>query len=426
MQVVKELIASFNIIDSTDNQGNTALHVAAYRGQLAVVEALIIASPSCIHTKNNAGETFLHMAVTGFQTPSFRRLDRQIELMKQLLFGNVFSPEEIINAKNNEGRTALHLAIIANMHSDLVKLLMTVRPINVNVRDINGMTPLDLLKQRPRSASSEILMRQLLSAGGIFGSEGFSRIAASNLKRQSIGDSPGTSFRISDTEIFLYTGIEGASDAGGSASRYNYSTEPIQVQQESTMETRSPRKNKQEGNSVNHAAAHLKRLLHLPKMKGRKPERLKIKADQNLASKTEETPISLRQRYSNSTPRSLANNKRTLAVRSNLSSPNAKKKLASGLKERSRSSSFSKSSVSSSDKQTGLYFESENEGDLCGGGRIINDGGSTSSVHKQHGFIINKRLMNQCFCFGASGVPVKAPAGRPQQESYDHSVLSVG
>ncbi|KAK1383109.1 hypothetical protein POM88_020844 [Heracleum sosnowskyi] len=31
--VVKDLVASFDIIDCTDKKGNTALHVAAYRGQ---------------------------------------------------------------------------------------------------------------------------------------------------------------------------------------------------------------------------------------------------------------------------------------------------------------------------------------------------------------------------------------------------------
>ena len=46
MQVVKDLVASFEIITSIDNQGNTALDVAAYRGYLKVVEFLIHASPT--------------------------------------------------------------------------------------------------------------------------------------------------------------------------------------------------------------------------------------------------------------------------------------------------------------------------------------------------------------------------------------------
>jgi ankyrin repeat protein len=391
VQVVKDLIASYEIINSIDNHGNTALHIAAYRGQLAVVETLILASSSCIHTTNNNGETFLHLAVTGFRIRSFRRLDRQVELMNQLLFGNVFDAAEIINAKNNEGRTALHLAIIGNMHSDLLKLLMSVNSIEVNICDNNGMTPLDLLKQRPRSASSEILTRQLLSAGGIFGSERFSRSAASHLKRLSIGDSPGTSFKVSDTEIFFHTGV---SDYGKRDVLDICQTDSC----ESITETRTPRKNKHIS-PVN----HLKRLLHLPKMKERKKP---------------EEPISLRERYMNNKS-SLANNKRTLAVRSNLSSPNAKKKHR--VPHRSRSSSFSKSSGSySSEKHTGLFFEDE---DLYDADQVKDDELTGSVVHK-HGFI-NKRLMNQCFCFGASGVPVKAPAGRQHSEEPDRSAVSA-
>ncbi|KAJ6314794.1 hypothetical protein OIU78_018305 [Salix suchowensis] len=184
VEVVKDLIASFEIINSTDNLGNTALHIAAYRGQSSVVEALIVASPLLTSSINIAGETFLHMAVSGFQNPAFRRLDRQIELMKQLMSGKVFKMEDIINAKNNDGRTALHMAIIGNVHSDLTKLLMSARSINVNVRDADGMTPLDLLRQRPHSASSDILMRQLISAGGIFGCQDYTtrRAIASRFK----------------------------------------------------------------------------------------------------------------------------------------------------------------------------------------------------------------------------------------------------
>ncbi|CBI27551.3 unnamed protein product, partial [Vitis vinifera] len=167
VEIVKGLLESYDIINSTDNQGNTALNVAAYRGYLTVLEVLILASPSSIFLTNNYGDTLLHMAVAGFRSPGFRRLDRQIELMKQLLRGKIVNMEDIINAKNNDGRTALHMAVIGNIQSDVVELLMTVPSINLNIRDADGMTPLDLLKQRPQSASSEILIKELISAGGI-------------------------------------------------------------------------------------------------------------------------------------------------------------------------------------------------------------------------------------------------------------------
>lgn len=456
VQVVKDLIASFDIVDSIDNQGNTALHVAAYRGQLAVVEAIICASPSSIFLKNNAGETFLHMAVSGFQTAAFRRLDRQIELMKQLVSGKVFNLEDIVNAKNNEGRTALHMAIIGNIHSDLVQLLMIVRSIDVNVRDLNGMTPLDILRQRPLSASSEMLTRHLISAGGIFGCHDYMarrRAIVSHLKLRGNGNSPGTSFKVTDSEILLYTGIENGSDATAGRGSIGMSSDSTELShfdttnENHTNENHSSSDDKRDG-AVTYAAKRLKRLLHWPRVKEKTPGKFKktthygsAESSSMKCSSLNETPIPLRQRFSK--PSSLPNNKRTLSVRSNLPSPTAKKKFASGIKNgvmqaiphlhiprRSRSSSFSTvSSLSSVDKQKEVNTSrNDTAGPSCSNQMFDDrddDDITPNFVHKQGS--LNKRLMNQYFCFGASGLPTKGTVrGRHQQnQTYKRSVLSV-
>ena len=74
--MVKDLLASYDMIDSKDKHGNTALHVAAYRGYLAVVDAIISLHPSTTFITNNDGDTFLHMAVAGFRVPGFQRVDK--------------------------------------------------------------------------------------------------------------------------------------------------------------------------------------------------------------------------------------------------------------------------------------------------------------------------------------------------------------
>ncbi|XP_058102184.1 uncharacterized protein LOC131246265 [Magnolia sinica] len=439
VEVVKDLIRSFDIITSRDNQGNTALHVAAYRGYLSVVQSLIQASPSSADMTNNAGDTFLHMAVAGFRTPGFRRVDRQIELMKQLVCGQVVGLKEIINVRNNDGRTALHMAVIGNIHSNLVELLMSIQSINLNIRDVDGMTPLDLLSQRPRSASSEILIKQLISAGGISNSQDYmARSAiASHLKMQGIGSSPGTSFKISDAEILLYTGIENASDVSGDRGSARpsscSSTSKSELSHLETINGNQGSLEKKKPNSVNYAARRLKILLGWPR---------KILADDNSSEsykKTrdlDDTPTPLRQRFSR--PTALPNSKRTLSVRTSLPSPSTKKKFAAGLMQgviqamphlafpsHSPSTSFSRSPMSSPttlDKQKGVLSDNEAGEPSCSK-PSVDDGTHDVSPKSSSA---NNRLMNQYFCFGAQALSVEDSITGPQSNrTYKRSVLSM-
>ncbi|KAE8807616.1 E3 ubiquitin-protein ligase MIB2 [Hordeum vulgare] len=258
LQVVKYLIVAFDIVNSVHEQGNTALHIAAFRGHLPVVEALMTASPSLISARNEVGDTFLHMALTGFRTLGFRRLDRQMELTKHLVSGSIMDVSDVINVQNDDGRTVLHLAVVGNLHSSLVELLMTVPSIDLNVRDSNDMTPLDLLKKQPHTASSEILIKELILAGGISNSryhETRSAIA-SQLKMHHIVGSPGTSFRISDAEIFLHAGI----DASGVSERTRTRTTSFSsVGKSAELVTLGPGIKRL--NSMQSAARHLKVLL---------------------------------------------------------------------------------------------------------------------------------------------------------------------
>ncbi|CAI8594034.1 unnamed protein product [Vicia faba] len=384
LEVVKYLASSFNIIlNSTDHQGNTALHIAASRGQLSAANALIASSPSLISQRNNSGATFLHKAVSGFQTPAFRRFDRQVELLRNLLTTNRFHIEHIINLKNNDGRTALHMAII------------------------------------------DILIKKLLSAGGMFSFRGHDsrKAIASHLRMQSnIGTSPGTMFRLQDSEIFLYTGIEnvlsnhhrGIIGASNSSSSENIPYEP------STNESSSKKIS-----SVNYAASRLKKALQwsTKTKEKKKVERSKKLSNDEVSldssckklSTNSVDEVSLRQRFSSassSKPNTIPTNKRTLSVRSYQSSPNAKKRFASG---RSRSSSFSKSSFSSPKsfdyKQKGVYID---HNEIVAGPSCLNqqlprhdddNGDESPKLVKKNS--VSRKLKGHYFCFGAPGLNVK-------------------
>ncbi|KAJ4973623.1 hypothetical protein NE237_006797 [Protea cynaroides] len=432
VEVVKYLAASFDIIASTDTQGNTALHVAAYRGHLAVLEALILASPSSVSLKNNGGDTFLHMVVAGSRTPGFRRLDRQIELMKQLVCGKIIHMEDVINIRNSDGRTALHMAVLENIHSNLVELLMSIPSIGLNIRDVYGMTPLDLLRQRPKSALSELLIKQLISAGGISNCQDYMARSTivSHLKMQGMGSSPGTSFKISDAEIFLYTGIDNALDAGGDLGSATGSSDLSNF--DSVDGSHGSFDNKRPG-SVNYAARRLKILLRWPKQKSKKPEAFKKLGDDDSVgsckkwSDVEETPTPLRQRFSK--PSSLPNNKRALSVRSSLPSPSSKKRFAAGLMHGviqampNLAVPYRSSTPSPTlDKQKAMHTGNESGNPSCSNQSLT--GGAVDMSQKQTS--INRRLMNQYFCFGTQSLAVEDTIRGPMSnQGYKRSLLSV-
>lgn len=436
MQVVKDLLASYDVITSTDNQGNTALNVAAYRGYLTVVEVLISSSPSITSIPNNYGDTFLHMAVAGFRSPGFRRLDRQIELIKQLVSGKLVNLQDIINVGNNDGRTALHMAVIDNIQSDLVELLMTVPSIDLNIRDADGMTPLDLLKRRPQSASSEFLIKRLISAGGISNcSDHMARSAlVSHLKMQGIGRSPGTSFRIPDAEIFLYTGLENASDANCDPASTEYSNCSSELSNFNSPAVSNNRSDHKKASSVNKAARRLRILLRWPR-KERIADKLRdddSSESSKMCSNLDDSPTSLRHKFSEHL--SPPNNKKILTFRNNLPSPSTKKNFVARLMHgviqagpqfsvQSASSPFPESSGSSPisiyNKQKCVETRNEIEEPSCSN---HSPNGEKLRINPKNS-PYNKKLMNQFFCFGAQGLAVQDSiiSHTETQQSYRHS-----
>ncbi|XP_073007881.1 uncharacterized protein [Typha latifolia] len=443
VEVVKDLVASFDLICSRDHHGNTALHIAAFRGHLPVIKVLATVSTSSFALMNSAGDTFLHMAVAGFRTPGFRRLDRQMELMRQLISGTIVDIRSIINVRNNEGRTVLHMAVIGNVHSSLVELLMTMQSINLNVQDAHGMTPLDLLRQHPRSASSEILIKQLIAAGGISNAKDRKARSAlvSQLRMQSIGNSPGTCFKISDAEVFLHTGFE-ISEASGRPSSCS-SVSKSELAHLNTSSENHENSDKRQS-SVSRAAKRIRILLRWPRQKDKKFETpKKLRDDDSLESfkrwsRRMETPTPLRQRFSKT---SLLNNKRTLSVNRNSSpSPATKKKFTAGLMQgviqamphlahscRSPLSSSSKPLTSPplSAKQKGICLDNEITGLASCSNSSTNLSGMMENAPQKSGFV-NSRLMNQYFCFGAQGLAVEdSVTGRRSSRMFKRSLLSV-
>uniref|UniRef100_A0ACD5U636 Uncharacterized protein n=1 Tax=Avena sativa TaxID=4498 RepID=A0ACD5U636_AVESA len=420
LEVVKDLIVAFDIVNSVDDQGNTALHIAAFRGHLPVVEVPIAASPSLVSATNEVGDTFLHMALTGFRTLGFRRVDRQMELTKQLVGGSIMNVSSVINVQNDDGRTVLHLAVVGNLHSNVVELLMTTPLIDLNVRDNNGMTPLDLLKKQPQTASSEILIKELILAGGISNSRDHETRSAiaSQLKMHHIVGSPGTSFRISDAEIFLHAGIDvsGISERSTSFSSFD-KTEP-EIQEPGLKRM----------GSMRNVAKHLKLLLRWPLRKEKKSAGGLNELDDDASSvdsvkswsHVETTPTPLRQRYSKMS--SLFGNKRTFATKGTPSPSTAKMRSVASftqgvMQPQSPPASASWSSASLVDRIEAVHLDKDEPSP--------SPSGVTRHTPKKYGSL-NSRLMNQYLGTGAQGLTLDdSTSGQRSSRMSRQSLLSV-
>ncbi|PNT68977.1 hypothetical protein BRADI_3g47950v3 [Brachypodium distachyon] len=420
LEVVKYLMASFDIINSTDNQGNTALHVAAYRGHLPVVQALVAASPSTLSAVNNAGLTALHMAVVGC------------------------------------------------VHPDLVELLMTTPSIDLNVKDAGGMTPLSLLKEQLQSTTSERLIKQIVSAGGVLSSSVLrsrSAVVSQIKMRGGIAISPGTMFKISDAEIFLYSGIGTAGSRRASSCSSPGKCDLADANDEGGDVNHGSSGGKRLS-SASRAKDRLKLMLRWPRHREkmlrtpRKPEdsgpldSIK-KLNEQVAA---ETPAPLRQAFTKTTA---LNNKRTLAVKSSAPSSATKKKLnmklihgimeampqlaSSSSANRSPPNTLPRSSMSSTPPSTKLKdicFDDEapimsgklkdivldgNDGSVddpsCSNSSFTGDDGVAGAARRNHG-CGNGRLIN--ICFGAQGLAVEDSAsGQPTSKMFKQQCLRV-
>lgn len=392
-----------------------------------MVETLIKFSPPLISFSNNNGDTFLHTAVAGFRTPGFKRLDRQLELMKTLVRGD-FNLDQIINVQNSQGKTVLHMAAMDNFHSDLVELLVSVRSIDLNLRDLGGFTPLDLLKRQPKSPSSEILIKELILAGGISNLNDNARRphVPSNLRMQGFATSPGTLFRISDAEIILCTGIDakaGNSERPSSCSDASKGEVRCELYNGCLMDRRK--------NSLEKATSRIRSLLQWPRHLKEKKNNLPVKVldAESLDSlrrlnQSSETPTPLRQRFSKQT--SLATNKRTLAVRSSTPSPVTKKRFASGLMRgviQAMPLLTPLSKPPNDVKQKGVCVDTDVAS--CSNSFETKDASKENGSQSKTGSGKSK-VINHYLCFGAQGLSTENPiTGERSNRMFKWSVLSA-
>ncbi|WP_243517487.1 MULTISPECIES: ankyrin repeat domain-containing protein [unclassified Candidatus Cardinium] len=129
-EVVKEILNNKQIkidINSQNEDGNTALHIATMKGRTEVAKLLINKEKINVNAQNKEGYTPLHLAA----------LNGHTEIVKELL-----ENDKINLDANKSGQTALHLAAREG-HTEVVQTLLENDKINLDA-DKWGQTALHI------------------------------------------------------------------------------------------------------------------------------------------------------------------------------------------------------------------------------------------------------------------------------------------
>ncbi|XP_048242568.1 serine/threonine-protein phosphatase 6 regulatory ankyrin repeat subunit B-like isoform X4 [Haliotis rufescens] len=139
-----ELIYTDNIINTEDNIGNTALHLAAQNGHTEIVKKMLEKHKAEHGRKNDSERTALHLAAEKGHTQTVGVI---VARHKQGVF-----------AEDQDRNTPLHLAAKGG-HKETVQLLVK-NGADMNQMNVHGMTPLDLAAKHGEVEICEMLARK--------------------------------------------------------------------------------------------------------------------------------------------------------------------------------------------------------------------------------------------------------------------------
>ena len=172
-------ITLIDLLTLKDKAGNTPMLFAAFRGNLTAMKKMISMGIG-YNDLNNAGLNIIHMAaqsdspkiVVYFKEKYNFDLFRNDYLKNNaihwacssgskavfdylMLYINKESGNEnVINSVNNQGQTALHITILTSGSISTIKKLIK-KGIDINIKDNNGLTAVDLVKDKKKFENIE-------------------------------------------------------------------------------------------------------------------------------------------------------------------------------------------------------------------------------------------------------------------------------
>ncbi|KAG8363462.1 hypothetical protein BUALT_Bualt19G0025000 [Buddleja alternifolia] len=144
--------------------GKSAIHHASINGRVDVIDELMEKCPDCVRDVTSFGETALHLAVKYYKFEVFKSLLQWLERLGMM---------EVVNSKDKDGNTVLHYAA-SKKQLEVVELLLdrnatTRNTVEVNAKNSNGLTAMDLVNIFIESSSDSRLKQVLQDANGSYG-----------------------------------------------------------------------------------------------------------------------------------------------------------------------------------------------------------------------------------------------------------------
>ena len=131
--VVETLLGFFQCdVNAVSCEGATALHIACARGSVVCIYELAVHG-ACIETKDNDGDTALHQA-------AFSNHADCVKILIEICGAS-------INAINNKCQTPLHCAV-DKINIEAVQALVSFPHCDIMIRDSDGDTAADVARRR--------------------------------------------------------------------------------------------------------------------------------------------------------------------------------------------------------------------------------------------------------------------------------------
>ncbi|PYH67112.1 ankyrin repeat domain-containing protein [Aspergillus vadensis CBS 113365] len=144
-RLVREYHANVNAV----HDGNTPLLYAASDGSIKVVDALLASRQIQVNWRNAKGHSALWRAARYGYTDIVKRLLKQDNIKLNI-------------ADRTQGTTPLAVAVIRG-HAETVESLLTIRRVNVNIRDRRGWTPVFHALSRAISYGDRSILEMILT-----------------------------------------------------------------------------------------------------------------------------------------------------------------------------------------------------------------------------------------------------------------------